>query len=1039
MLRPFPTDVARGPDPPAGLVGSKLSDLGASMGDVVTFRSGSAFVGRESELAQLTRLLDGAVTEGAAGVLVGGDAGVGKTRLVTEFMAHAQERGVTAAVGRCVDLGAGGLPYLPFVESLGSVASTDGPVGEALRSVARDRPALWRLVGQEAGPAGADDAVQRLGLYEAVAVAMRSAAQAAAPFVLVLEDLHWADASTRDLLRFLLARLSDEPLMIVGTYRADDLHRRHPLRALLAELVRLPRVDRLDLLPFDADELRRYLFELQGGTVDDRVVRDIGHRSEGNAFYAAELLVAARDEGASGLPGGLADVLLTRIERLPEPVQEVARVAAVAGRRVPDALLRRALAHGDGAMAGLGLVDAALRDAVAHQVLVPDGADRFAFRHALLQEAVYGDLLPGERARLHGVYAELLAADPDAATAADLARHSSESHDFAGALAAWVRAAREAARRLAPAEALAHYDQALQLLPAVPVERRPDGVDGARLALDASHAASASGEFRRAVSLARAAASAGAEAGDRVFEAEARRHLAWYLYGNDQDDLAMAEVQRVYALLDGLGPQPERVWAATVEARLVGGRGDLLDARREHLMQTRELVEKALVEARDLGMLAAEANLLIALAASDALITGAEAAAERLAEARQRGSEADDPEVALRVADHLGLNALDVGDLDAARRIFTEGLAGADRSGLASSGAGIECRLMLAQVLTVQGDWDAAIRTVTTERPRLPVSEALFLGISVLPVYTARDPESLLARVAEIESSGPDYPVFWSLIHAPLADAFTWLGRYQDAVRAVLQTLHHLRDIGRPLAMGGIQMCALGLAALADAAGAGVAPDDSHEQGRTFLEHARRVAATGATRMKQMGPEGQAWLLRAEAEATRLTGRLTGTAEGGDPAAWRAARDAFGYGHAYESARTTWRLAEALVASASGAARQPVTGRAIRQEAAALAREARQTAVRLGARPLREAIDAFALRHRLDLGGGEAGARVLTPREEEVIRLVADGLTNREIGARLYISEKTASVHVSNLLAKLGASGRAEAVAVAHRRGLLGP
>ncbi|MDQ1288206.1 MAG: hypothetical protein QG622_1771 [Actinomycetota bacterium] len=1002
------------------------------MSPVVGIR-GSGFVGRAQELSRLEEFLT-ATADGGCGVLVGGDAGVGKTRLLTEFVTRATEGGALTVVGRCVDLGAGGLPYLPFSEVVASLLGLTGEPGNhaaaaALRKVAQERPSLSRVTGQADGQPGVDEASQRLALYDAVATALKVTAQAAGPLLLVLEDLHWADASSRDLLRFLLSRLGDDPVLIVGTYRSDDLHRRHPLRGLLAELVRLPRVTRLDLRPFDEVELRRYLVTLHGGELAEQVVQDIAVRSEGNAFYAAELLVSTSGDGSVPLPWALADVLLARMEQLPEPVQNVARVAAVAGRRVSDTLLRQALALAGGSASDAapgeaeGDIHEVLRSAVTHQVLVPDGSDRFAFRHALVQEAVYTDLLPGERARLHRLYADLLASDPDPATAADLARHSVEAHDLPSALAAWLRAAREAGRRLAPAEALTHYDRVLRLWPSVPADRRPAGTEVIQVKLDAAKAASASGELLRAIALGRAAATAAGTAGDVELEAHARSCLATYLVEDDQVDPALEQVHLVYALLDGQGPRSSRVWAATVEARITTGRGDLWDCRRGHLLRTRDLVEKALAEAWELGMVAAEADLFITLAQGDALVVGPEAATARLEEAARRGAEAGDPQIELRVAFYLGLFALDVGDLATSRRHLERGLAGAERAGLASCLFAIESRLLLAQVLEIAGEWEDVERTVTTDRPRLPVRESLFMMVPLLPVLAARDPSAAIDRAAALEACDEAYPIMWHLVYAPWADALTWLGRHEEALEAVRKAFASFERIGRPLAIAAIRTAALGIAVLADAARSGVRLPEASQEGPELLERARRAAATGATKMRFMGPEGRAWLARAEAEATRLTGP-------GDVAAWRAAVDAFRTGHVYEEARSRWRLAEALLASG---------GRRPRDEATALLRDARRTVVGLRAVRLRAAIDATAARHRLDLGGGVVGQRILTPREEEVICLVAEGLTNRGIGTRLAISEKTASVHVSNLMAKLGASGRAEAVSVAHRLGLLGP
>ncbi|HYJ75902.1 MAG TPA: AAA family ATPase, partial [Kineosporiaceae bacterium] len=978
---------------------------------------------RARELARLEHLLEQAVAGSAAGVLVAGDAGVGKTRLTAELVRRAQERGVVTVVGHCVDLGAGGLPYLPFAEALTGVARAgDAPDADdveqaasaAVRSVAAERPVLYRVTGRiEQSPV--DDAGERMPLYEAVLEALHAVTDRVAPMLLVLEDLHWADASTRDLLRFVLSRLSDERLLVVGTYRSDDLHRRHPLRPLLAELVRLPRVERLEVQPFDAAELRDYLSTLHGGDVPDAVVEDILGRSEGNAYYAEELLVAADDALAGrgrrvALPEQLADVLLARLERLPAGVQQVARVASVAGRRVSDALLRAAV--------GMPTVEVeeALREAVAHHVLVPDGSDRYAFRHALLQEAVYADLLPGERVRLHATYARLLAEQGDGASAADLARHCMAALDLPGALAASVRAAEEAVAVLAPAEALAHYDQALQLWAAVPEAGRPLGLDAVTLTERAAAAAGAAGELDRAVALASEAVALAAAGNDPAVEATARGRLAHHLYEDDRRDEALAEIDRVRALLDGTGPSPVRVWAVAVEARI--------RARRGTLAETEALVEPAVEEARSLGLAAAEADLLISLALHESEAGDVDVAAERLARATRQARTGGDPTVALRAVYNLAINRIDSGDLAGAERILEEGMAEAERAGLALTVYGVESLNMLLQALVLAGEWDKALATHARARVRVPAVQRDWLQVPTLPVIAARDPAAVLPLGAQLTPLAEQEPWASHLVLAPVADAQRWLGDGEAAAATVRRIVELKVDGEDEWGLGQLLALGIGLGGLADAAAAaGVRQDETaiarlRDEGKVFVERARQVAERGQPRLATLGPEGRAWLTRAEAEWARLEGR-------DDPEAWRDAVEAFGFGQVYEVARSRRHLAEALVLNGdrAGAAHQ--------------ARLARETAVRLQARPLREALDALARRARLDLGGGPATSTILTPREQEVMRLVAQGLTNRQIGRRLFISEKTASVHVSNVLAKLGAGGRTEAVAIAHRRGLL--
>ena len=248
----------------------------------------------------------------------------------------------------------------------------------------------------------------------------------ASPVLLVLEDLHWADRSTRDLVTFLSRVLHRERLAIVVTYRTDDMHRRHPLRPVIAELTRLPSVTTVALGPLGASAMAEHLTSLSGQPLDAATLDSLITRAEGNAYYAEELLAASSAGGE--LPAGLADLLLARTERLSPAAQQVLRAAAVTGRRVDDELARQA-----SGLAGPEYDDA-VREAVAHQLLVPDGEQGYAFRHALLREAIYGDLLPGERTRLHGRLAELLADERRLAevpgTAAELAHHSLASHDI---------------------------------------------------------------------------------------------------------------------------------------------------------------------------------------------------------------------------------------------------------------------------------------------------------------------------------------------------------------------------------------------------------------------------------------------------------------------------------------------------------------------------------------------------------------------------------------------------------------------------------
>lgn len=376
-------------------------------------------VGRDAELTRLSGVLERARGGEARAVLIAGDAGVGKTRVLDEVGGQAAATGMTVVTGHCVDLGDVGLPYLPFTEVLGVLAADERFAG-ALAA----HPVVERLLG--AGSDSVRDVDGRLRLFEGMAGLLAEVAEVA-PLLLVLEDLHWADQSSRDLLRFLLGRgVLRHRLAVFASYRADDLHRRHPLRPLLAELIRLPVVERLEVRPLADPDVDRLVRALEPGPLPDATVRRIVERAEGNAFYAEELL-AATDTESGGVPSRLADVLLIRFEQLPETAQQVLRTAAVAGRRVEHDLLREAVGLPEAEL------ESALREAVGRQLLVAQGDDTYSFRHALAREAVYADLLPGERARLHGAFARLLAGRGHLAeSAAERAHHYRESHDLAG-------------------------------------------------------------------------------------------------------------------------------------------------------------------------------------------------------------------------------------------------------------------------------------------------------------------------------------------------------------------------------------------------------------------------------------------------------------------------------------------------------------------------------------------------------------------------------------------------------------------------------
>jgi predicted ATPase len=491
-------------------------------------------VGRAAEMARLAAARDRAAAGTPAVVLVGGEAGVGKTRLVGELAAGSRAAGAAVLAGGCVELGGEGLPFAPVVAVLRMLARDLG--GAELATIVPDpaRSELARLLpelgrppaggGARAGtPAAAGSsepppedpgAAQRRLFGVLLGVLQRLAARR--PTILVVEDLHWADRSTRDLLAYLVRNLRHGRLLVLLTYRGDELHRRHPLRPLLAELARDRRVERLELGRLDRGAVAAQLAGILGVTPPARLVERVHARSGGNPLFVEELAAAALAGGAAAAQtaggaqapagagfGGLREVLLGRIEALPEPARQVLGVVAVAGGRVGHELLAE--------VAGLPAPElaAGVRAAAAARLLVDahDGGHRL--RHALVTEAAGDALLPGERCRLHARLAAALGRkgarlpDTDPALAAAVAWHWYAAHELARALPAAVDAGLAAERCRAFAEAQHHFERALELWERVPAAR--EGLDLVELLARAAEAAAGAGGAERAVSLLRAA------------------------------------------------------------------------------------------------------------------------------------------------------------------------------------------------------------------------------------------------------------------------------------------------------------------------------------------------------------------------------------------------------------------------------------------------------------------------------------------------------------------------------------------------------
>jgi len=979
------------------------------------------FVGRTQELAQLRDLLARAAHGEPLVALLGGEAGIGKTRLAEQLAATASQQGVRVLRGACVPLGEEGLPFAPVTQALRDLdaAELEAVAGPARAELGRLLPDLpW------GGEAAAGPAVVGAGqgrLFELLlGVIERLAANA--PLMLVMEDLHWADRSTRDLVAFLAASLRSGRVLLVLTFRSDELDRRHPLRELLGELARNRRVQRLELPRFTRAELAEQLAELLGADPPARLVQDIYGRSGGNPFFAEELVLVGGGAGPAALPPSLQEVLLTRVVRLGHRTQQLLRVAAAAGPGVTEPLLA--------AVAGMeeAVLLEGLREAVDQQVLLPEpGGDGYVFRHLLVAEAVYSELLPGERGRLHTALAGALeagleAGEAPASRAARLAYHWWAAGDQPRALHASVQAAAAAEEVYGFAEAQLQLERVLALWERVPDAKGRAGMDRVALLSRCGEAAYAAGDPARAAELVRQAlplvdpASQSQRAG--LLHEQLARCLR--MLG---DPAALAQQQQAVRLV-APEPSPER-------ARVLGSLAHLL-ALVDRFEEARGIAEEAAAIARQVGARAEEANARTALGSALVHLGETDTGLAELEAAGRLARQADDVIMMLRASNNHADLLLTAGRLEEAVTVALDGLEEARRLGLVRFD-GPYLAGNATEALVALGRWDQAeqvsrqgLEAAPTDAVSVPLlcsRAVLELGRGDLDAAQARLQAArrlLPAPIPEAQMAGP--------LFAGLAELALWGGDLDQAKRLVAEAVPLVAANPRYAA----PLYGLGVRVEADRAELARA----HRPGQPAPDDGTATALLARLDQAAAGPAGAgipelaAWHATALAERTRQQGPS-------DPAAWAAAAAAWErLGQPYRVAYAGFRHAEALLASGD------------RESAAVVLGRAAEVTGRLGARPLDTEIKALARRARLNLTPHASAPAVatgastpaeqlgLTAREAEVLALVAAGRSNRQIAQALFISPKTVSVHVSNLLAKLGVAGRVEAAAIAHRLGL---
>jgi len=983
----------------------------------------SHLVGRQGELAEL-ELAFCEATSGRPGViLLGGDSGVGKTRLVTELTDTEAATGALVLRGECLEQGEGELPYAPLLGALRPLVRDKDPALDAISPGGRAHlasllPSLGSAAGTHPSAAGTyasggGQGAGQLQLFEAL-LELIEVLSTRAPVILLLEDIHWADSSTRAFIAFLARSLRRERVLLLLTYRTDELHRRHPLRPLLTELDRLERTRRIALSPLDRAELAEVLADLLGNAVEESLLDRLLLRTEGNPLYVEELLAAGLD-GRGAPPQSLNDAFMLRIERLSPEARSTARAVAVGGR-VDEPTLT--------ALTGIGgdALHETLRTAIAENVLLAGDDDRYRFRHALLREAVYDDLLPGERGELHLATALALEAreappciEDEVERVAQIATHYAAAGDQPAALRATIAAAKSARRAHAYADIAELLERALELWPRVADPETISGMQQLELLAETAAAKGMAGDWMRAEALQlRGLELAGDDLRARSRLLSGLSQTQWKLNrGREGLDTA----QQALALMPADEADCDRAELLAFLARTRVLRGQFRSA-----IADGELALAAATAAGDRCTVGAVLNTLGMARIAIGEVSEGEA---QLRQAMDVAREVGD-------ADALAVAVCNLGDLLAlagrtrdALEVIKEAIATTPQTLRRSFGW---MRLTLTILAFEIGDWELARSDHGPARSTLS-------GVAVIFRHT-RDAELALglgdeeAAAAALTAAEPlvraTTEAQWhGLYGSLLAELRRRQGDLTAARKAVMDALDEL-EVCTEDVMRIARVTAVGMAVEADQAlRARDLRDDAAEQDAMVRAgiHLDRLEAAAS----DGGPVERAWLTVGRAESARAAGRSK-------PALWAAAAAEFdALERPYPAATARWRQAEALVENDD------------RDGAAEVARGALAVAHQLGAGWLAGELAALCARARLQVEARPARSDRpaaepeeetpfgLTPRELQVLSLIADGATNRQIGAALFMAEKTASVHVSRILAKLGVQSRTQAAAVAHR------
>ncbi|GAA5203994.1 helix-turn-helix transcriptional regulator [Microbacterium jejuense] len=926
-------------------------------------------VGRQADLDAL-RAEVGSVGDVGRTVVVSGDAGMGKTRLLRDFadeLGGAEGRdGVMVLRGACIDTGSGPAPLTAVTDLVRALVDALGV--DAVRAAAGPGADALGVLVPSLAEAPADTA--RLA---DVVVELFSQLARTRRLVVIVEDLHWADGTTCEIVARIVRRTAALPLFVVLTYRTDDMGRRHPLRPILAELDRSRLLTHRPLARLSPVEVGALANAVSGETLAAGVLHDIAARSDGIPFYVEELASFSGER----LPVSLRDVLLLRYERMDAAARRFTRILATGGVEVPHPVLRAVFDDDEDAL------ETSVRSAVDAQIVVIRD-DAYAFRHALMQEAVYDELLPTERTRLHTAYAAALEAlPPTPRVLADIAHHWRAAHVPDRALAAAVAAQAAASGASAWSTAAETGERALELWNAVPDPERVSGMPRAEVLRRTAAALVSANRLERAVEFARDAVDTW-PADDPVGQAAMLGELATTEFQSGASDGTSSIARALELLGDDPRHDVQRAGLLVTSARVQMMSGDQRVGREIALVAQATAEPAATAGDPVAAELVAHAMLIAATCGTSG---GDPGAVEDFEKARPHAE--GFVRAMMRYFINYSNSLMLVGRYDDAVAVAREGMEYA-RAHRSDRGAQVMVEANAIEALMYSGRLETAAD----------------LGAGLLPL---------------IEAS-----LYSAFLRERLLCLALWRGRVDEAEAALSAAREELDAFGAYEFQTRLGMAYdLGMLALARG--------DAHQA----LRHASAalttagsaalalplaaVAARATALLRERGEDADIEPYREIVrgwrgwEITPLWAAVFAAELGEGP--WSAATT--GTGPAYLRAYARVRHGEDVLAAGDRVAARDALTDAIAYAdelgAAGLVQRAREVMTDAGLT-------------------GTASASVLTAREEQVLELVAAGLSNSEIAARLYISAKTVSVHVSAVLRKLDVPSRTAAAAV-YRRG----